>query len=296
MVIDGRSVPALGERPDAAVQPPILSGHGLTGSDEVVLAPATLADLHKRVGDTVSVLGEGAVPARLRIVGTATMPTIGGTGGPHLEMGTGALLDSQLIPAAARNPFNDPSPGPQIILVNVRPGADRKAALHALQGMTQALSNNFNFGVAIQPVLHPAEIVNYRSVNTTPVLLGGALGAGAATALALTLIAAVRRRRRELAMFKTLGFTRRQLAAVVAWQATVAVGIGVVVGVPVGVVVGRALWSAFANEIHAVPTPNVPIASVALVAIGAVVLANVVAAIAGRVAARTPAALALRTE
>ena len=114
--------------------------------------------------------------------------------------------------------------------------------------------------------------------------------------LAHALITSINRRRRDLAICKTLGFTRRQLAAVVAWQATVAVGIGVVVGVPVGVVVGRALWSAFANEIHVVPTPNVPIAPVALVAIGAVVLANVVAAIPGRVAARTPAALALRTE
>ena len=44
--------------------------------------------------------------------------------------------------------------------------------------------------------------------------------------LVLTLVASVRRRRRELALLKTLGFTHRQLAAVVAWQSTIAVALG----------------------------------------------------------------------
>jgi ABC-type lipoprotein release transport system permease subunit len=119
---------------------------------------------------------------------------------------------------------------------------------------------------------------------------------GAAGALALTLIAAVRRRLRDLALLKTLGFTRRQLAAVVAWQSTVAVVIGGVVGLPLGIVAGRLLWSAFAEEIHAVPTPTVPGGTIFLVAAAALVLANLVAAIPGRLAARVPAALALRAE
>ena len=58
----------------------------------------------------------------------------------------------------------------------------------------------------------------------------------------MTLIASVRRRRRDLALLKTLGFTERQLAATVAWHATTAVAIGVVFGVPLGVAVGRWLW------------------------------------------------------
>jgi len=59
----------------------------------------------------------------------------------------------------------------------------------------------------------------------TPTLLGGGLALGAVSALALTLIASVRRRRRDLAVLRMLGFTNRQLAAVVAWQSTIAVGI-----------------------------------------------------------------------
>ena len=145
-------------------------------------------------------------------------------------------------------------------------------------------------------VLRPAEIANYRSIGTLPGLLGGALAAGAVIALGLTLVASVRRRRRELALLKTLGFTQFQLAAAVAWQATVAVAVGVVVGVPLGIVVGRTLWNLFARDIHAVPLPSVPILSIVLIALAALVLANVVAAIPGRIAARTPTALVLRAE
>ena len=95
---------------------------------------------------------------------------------------------------------------------------------------------------------------------------------------------------------KTLGFTRRQLAAVVAWQSTIAAAIGTIIGVPAGIVIGRALWDLFADEIHAVPEPTVPALTIALVAIGALALANVVAAIPGRQAARTKTAVLLRAE
>jgi ABC-type lipoprotein release transport system permease subunit len=145
-------------------------------------------------------------------------------------------------------------------------------------------------------VQRPAEIVNYRTMGSTPAILGAGLAAGAVAALSLTLIASVRRRRRELALMKTLGFTRRQLAAAVAWQSTVAVLTGTVVGVPVGIIVGRTLWQVFAHEIDVIPTPTVPAVTVALIALGALVLANVVAALPGRIAARTPTAVLLRTE
>jgi hypothetical protein len=298
--IDGHPVPVMGERPGAAVQPPVLSGHRLETSGEVVFGAITLAQLHKHVGNTVVVraAGPGGNPTSvtLKIVGTATMPTIGGNGGPHLEMGTGAVLSYALIPAAARNPFNDPTAGPQVVLVNLRPGRNHGAALASLQHIGGELTNNFNFGVGVQGVLRPAEIVNYRSMGTTPAILGATLAFGAVVALGLTLVASVRRRRRDLALLKTLGSTRRQLAAVVAWQSSVAVGIGTAVGIPLGIAVGRYLWTVFADEIHAVPSLTVPAASIVLIAVGALVLANVVAAVPGRIAANTRTAVLLRAE
>ena len=44
------------------------------------------------------------------------------------------------------------------------------------------------------------------------------------------------------------------------------------------------------------PQPTVPVLSVVLVAVGTLVLANLVAAVPGRMAARTPTALLLRAE
>jgi ABC-type antimicrobial peptide transport system permease subunit len=145
-------------------------------------------------------------------------------------------------------------------------------------------------------VLRPAEIADYRSVGSTPSVLAGILAAGATGALALTLGASVRRRRREFALLKALGFTQRQLAATVAWQSSVSAVVGVIVGVPLGIIVGRQLWILFARNINAVPDPTVPVVVVILVALGALVFANVVAALPGRIAARTPTALVLRAE
>jgi hypothetical protein len=65
---------------------------------------------------------------------------------------------------------------------------------------------------------------------------------------------------------------------------------------PSNIVSGRWLWTLFAQQIYAVPQPSVPVLSVALVALGALVLANVVAGLPGRNAARTPTALLLRAE
>jgi FtsX-like permease family len=293
--VDGRAVPVIGARPRATVAPPLLSGHGFDASDQVVLGAETLAGLHKRVGDTV-VVNNRSTTTRLRIVGTATMPTIGLSGNLHPNMGNGALLSYKLIPAASRNRQRSAIPGPNAVLIRFRSGVDRTAARHSLDRINTTLENSADGAGGVSSVQHPAEIVNYRSQQDTPRYLGAGLAIGAVIALALTLIASVRRRRRDLALLKTLGFTRRQLGAVVAWQSTVAVGIGALVGVPLGIVVGRELWNLFADAIHAVPQPTVPTLTIALIVIGALVLANLVAAIPARQAARTRTAVLLRAE
>jgi hypothetical protein len=289
--LDKVSVPVLGATPGARVAPPILSGHPFDAPDQIVLGALTLAQLHKRIGDTVLLSSGGTAPTRLRIVGTAAMPAIG-SNGTHLEMGTGAVLSSALIPSIARNPLDAPVTGPNALFVRLRNGAPAAT----LDQIADELSNTSDGGVDVVPVQRPAEIINYRTLGTTPVLLGGALAVGAAAAFGLTLVSSVRRRRRDVALLKTLGFTRRQLAAVVAWQSSVAVAIGVVVGVPVGIVFGRWLWDLFAHNIDVVPTPTVPVMSIVLIALGALVLANLVAAVPGFIAARTKTVSQLRAE
>jgi len=212
-------------------------------------------------------------------------------------MGTGALFSARLFPAEALNLQGSSIPGPQAVLIRVEESADPSAALRSLQQINATINKNPEAPAGgVTGVLRPAEIVNYRSMGRTPALLGAALASGAIAALMLTLLASVRQHRRELALLKTLGFRRRQLAAVVAWQSTIAVGIGVVIGVPVGIALGRAAWDLFARAIHAVPDPTVPAATIALIAAGALVLANAVAAVPGLQAARTKTGELLRAE
>jgi hypothetical protein len=295
--VAGQTIPIIGGTPNAPVGPPILSGHTLEARNQIVLGATTLAELHKRVGDTVEAsYGTISKRTRLRIVGTATMPAVGPGLGLHLSMGTGALVSDLLIPANVRDPTSGP-PGPAAIFVRLRAGANPAASLRSLQKIDTTLDSDPNAApMSVLPVQRPADIVNYRSMEKAPAFLGAALAAAAVIALGLTLVASVRRRRHDLALLKTLGFTRRQLAAVVAWQSSIAVLIGTIVGITAGIVLGRFLWSTFAREINAVPAPAVPALAIVLIALGALVLANIVAAVPGRIAARTPTALLLRAE
>jgi hypothetical protein len=294
--IDGLTVPVLGGSPGASVAPPILTGHAFDRPGQIVLGPGTLAQIHKSVGDTVTVSYGKTTAHLLRIVGTATMPAVGVAGVTgHTSMGTGALVPYQLLPPSVRNQFSEPA-GPNVEFVRLKPGADHKTALRSLNHIAATLSTPENYGTQVLGVERPAEIVNYHSMGATPLILGLGLTVGAVTALGLTLVASVRRRRRSMAMLRTLGFTGRQLRVSVAWQSSMAVVIGLVVGVPLGIVAGRYLWDLFATTIYVVPSPTVPGKAIIVVALGALVLANLVAAIPGRIAARTPAALLLRTE
>jgi hypothetical protein len=311
--IDGEELPILLESPRSKLAPPILSGHGLETSHQIVLGAGTLNKLHKRIGDTVMVsLGTKKnapyylAPTPLVIVGTATLPAVGYASfvAEHTSMGTGALvpLNFSNIPFSGGNA--DPNlDGPELVFVRMRAGVSPSAGRKDMQRIandanrvTAADKNAQGNSVEVLGVLRPVQIVNYRSIGSTPIFLAAGLALGAVLALGLTLASSVRRRRREFALLKTFGFTHRQLASTVAWQATTTAVIGVVVGLPLGVLIGRQLWSLFARSIYAVPDPTVPLLAVIMVGVGSVVFANLVAVLPGRNAARTPAAIALRTE
>jgi len=100
----------------------------------------------------------------------------------------------------------------------------------------------------------------------------------------------------DLEGLNTVGFTQSQFASAVSWQASVAALIGIVLGLPIGIVVGRWLWILFARAMYAVPSPSAPVLDIAVIALGALILANLAAVIPGRMAARTPMAPVLRAE
>ncbi|HXB38437.1 MAG TPA: FtsX-like permease family protein [Acidimicrobiales bacterium] len=297
--VDGQHVGTLAMRPGAPISPSMLSGVGLGSAHDIVLGPATLAAVHKQVGQTVLFRSStgGAVP--LRIVGTATLPTIGGSGQPDMGMGTGAVVASSLFSAGDLNQQGSPIAGPMAELISVRPGVPAATARASLDRIARQLNAPSDGDAPIGGVvaaLRPAEIAAYGSAQATVAILAAVLALAAICALGLTLTASVRSRRREFALLKAIGFTRRQLASTVAWQSTVAALLGVIVGIPVGIAVGRWLWTLFANGINAVPLPAVPVLEVTLVALGTIAFANVVALLPARIAARTPTAVLLRSE
>jgi len=314
--MDGQSVPALIERSlRSPVSPPILSGHGIGSDDQIVVGAATLADLHLHVGDWAQVsYGSPAdapfyvPPTRLLIVGTATFPAVGYESlvADHTSMGTGVLFSEAIEPARFQRALQNKDPnlnGPELVFVRIRAGVTATAGLADMQRVAEAADKVFNAdanaqgnNVVVLGVQRPAQIVNYRSIGSTPVVLAAGLALGAIVALGLTLAASVRRRRRDLALLKALGFTQGQLSSALAWQATLTATIGALVGIPLGVIVGREMWRLFALSLNAVPDPTVPGLSVVLVAAGTLLFANFVAALPGRSAARTSTALVLRAE
>jgi hypothetical protein len=313
--IDHQIVPILIGTPRAELSPPILSGHALDANNQIVLGAGTLALLHKHVGETVTAsygTPEDAPiyvpPTVLRNVGTATFPAVGYTSfiADHTSMGTGALVGTGIEPPAFQRALMNLDPvlnGPEMVFVRLRAGVSAKAGRADMQRIVAAADEEFAHDpqgkgntVTVLGVQRPAQIVNYRTIGSTPIILAIGLALGAIVALGLTLGASVRRRRRDLALLKALGFVQRQLGEAVAWQASVAAIVGDIVGIPLGLFMGRELWTLFARNIDAVPDPTIPVLSVVLVGVGALVFANLVAALPGRLAGRTPTALLLRAE
>ncbi len=293
--LDGQNVGMVTEAPNATIAPPILTGHGLETADQIVVGSSTLATLHKHVGDTVTFSNGVTKPKSLLIVGTATLPAIE----DGLGMGTGALVATSNFTTALLNVQDATIPGPNAFLVRTRPGVTPAAAYRSLQKVNReinAVPMATGLAGGVVKVLRPVEIVNFHSMGTTPTIFAACLALGAIVALGITLGASVRRRRRDLALLKALGFRQRQLASAIAWQSTVAAVFGALFGIPLGIIIGRELWILFARSINAVPDPSVPLVSIVLVGVGSVIFANVVAAVPGRIAARTSTALVLRSE
>jgi ABC-type lipoprotein release transport system permease subunit len=129
-----------------------------------------------------------------------------------------------------------------------------------------------------------------------PAVLAGILALMAVAMLAHTLLSSIRRRRRDLAILKTLGFTRGQISASVAWQSSTLVALSLLIGVPLGAAIGRWAWNLFADQLGVIPEAVIPIGLVLLIVPGAILLANVIGFLPGLSAGRTKPSIVLRAE
>ena len=255
------------------VPPTVVEGRAPTRAGEILLARKTLDELDLQIGDSVEVR-RGTRTAPMRVVGLGVLPE-----GERVKFGEGAALTFE--------GFKRVVPDAILFLVhlNVATGAEHEAGMARLE-------RQYDWpGPA-----RPSSIGDFGGIEGMPTLIAGLLVLTAAAALAHALVTSVRRRRRELAILKTLGFVRGQILAAVAWQATTLAGIGLIVGLPLGVAAGRFVWNVFAEDLGVVPEPVVPAGWTLLIVPATLLIAVLIAAIPGRMAARTQPALALRTE
>jgi ABC-type antimicrobial peptide transport system permease subunit len=106
----------------------------------------------------------------------------------------------------------------------------------------------------------------------------------------------VRRRRRDLAVLRALGFTGRQVRATVSWMAVTVVVAALIAGIPLGVVGGRLAWLALSSQLGLQPAPVLAPVPLAVLAAAGILLSVAVAAIPGTAASRACPATVLRTE
>jgi ABC-type lipoprotein release transport system permease subunit len=255
------------------IAPELIRGRAPQALGEVVLAPKTLDATHARVGSTV-VAHSGKRRRRLQVVGVGVLPS-----SKFNKLGYGAITTfgtlKTIHPAATR----------ALLLMRFAPGP------------TAAVRKRLDLYFDGNVVIKPDEVGDFGRIDRLPFYIAALAIAGACAALAHALVTRVRRSRHDLAILKTLGFTRGQVAAAVAWQASAIVAIAVLIGVPLGIGLGRFAWQLFADDLGVASEVVVPVlVAFVWVPAAALVLANLLALAPGWLAARVRPALTLRTE
>ena len=263
------------------LEPVILEGRAPKGPDEVVVGRKSLQEAGARVGSevTVGIAGFSTRPMKMHVVGVTVLPFDDdvSTIGQGLWMTRAGFL--QLIPGAPSGSA----------LIRFAPGTSHAKALAKLQA-------RFGDAVSTSTTDVPNGVLDYRRISQVPFVLAGLLALLATGTLGHMLVSSIRRRRRDLAILKTLGFVRGQLRSAVNWQATVFTALAFVIASPLSIVAGRWTWNVIARYGGFAAETVLPAEQFAIVGGSALVLAVIIALWPARAAARTPAAVVLRTE
>jgi predicted lysophospholipase L1 biosynthesis ABC-type transport system permease subunit len=234
-----------------------------------------LRDLGAHVGSTVTV-SAGDRTLDMQVVGR----------GVFVDTGSSTLGEGAAVTLAGLRQLA-PETTPDMVLLRVEPTPAGRALVDRLQETRPA-----NVYVPSKP----PDLTDLERVGGLPSVVAAIVTVMGVATLAHTLLTSVRRRRRDLAVLKVLGFVRSQVSATVAWQACVIAGVAIAVGLPLGIAGGRWSWHLFAGQLGVPPQPRTPLLAMVAIAAATVLLANLLAAGPGRVAARTQPSATLRAE
>jgi len=285
--IQGITVPAVAF--DAPPALTIVEGHAPRRSDEVVLGASSQRVARASIGDRITLRGPSGSRS-YHLVGRAVFPRLQPfPASEPTSLGIGAGFSQRGLQRLIPPTFH----GNWVVVRFRRDARTPTTTVRSLDA--QLFHGDSSLGWVLGPQ-RPTEVTSYARVSRTPLLLALLLVVLAIGAAAHVLISSVRRRGRDLAVLKTIGFTRRQVSTVVFAQATTLIGVAVIVAVPLGVIAGRWAWSVTAHSIGIPVAQRVPTVAIALVVVGAFVIANLLAFVPGRRAARIRPAVALRSE
>jgi len=281
VAVDGRPVPGLAFTTWAgeSIGPEVIAGRAPRNADEVALGSTTLQKSGKTIGDFVHVNGLAA-DRDYEIVGRVVFPTLG-----QVQ----PLADGVAMTGAGSAPiFASEGIFSRYFVGDIAADADRSAVEQRIASIEQLTDPS---GPTV-----PAEIDRLRQINWFPVSLAVLIGVLALYAVAYAIITSVRRRRGELAILKALGFSRTQVRAMIAWQATTLATIGTIFGIPIGLVAGVQIWQRVADSLGVATFSRVPALLVLAQIPIVLILVNLIAFLPARTAARTRPSAALRSE
>jgi ABC-type lipoprotein release transport system permease subunit len=262
------------------VTPLITSGRA-PGEGEIAIGALTMAENDLEIGDELLVADSIAGTHGFTIVGEVVLNVAGLD--VSIPPGRGMLLDWSALALLAGDQASFLAPS--AFLVDAAPG--ETAAVE------ESLRELFPTSTQAAPV-EPLDLTNVGDASALPTVLGAVVATLGFGAVAHALLSAVRRRRHELAVLKTIGFVRVQTRAAVAIQAATFGIISLAVGIPLGIAGGRAAWAATAGRLGIESHPVVSPTSVVLVALVGVLSLAVLSLVPAQQALRVPAAATLR--
>ena len=303
LTVGGEIVPAIGIDPvRGGGYLTLLAGRPPSGPNEIALGAQTMRAIHRRLGQTVQVAVNlvstpGPVVERtMHIVGVAVLPAFSRGTFASTDLGTGAAVSASVL----SEPFADTGCTKDetcysFFLLRYRSGTSLTAAAARLSALATVLGCPV-FSCAVTADQRPGDIKNYAAIRDTPLVLGAVLVLLAVGTLIHVLLTSVHRRRRDLAVLKTLGLVRSQVLRVVAWEATALAAAALLIGLPLGVLGGRWAWALFAGSAGVSGVADIPLPLILLTIPVTLALANLIAAGPGWDAARVRPASILRTE
>ena len=267
--------------------PSMINGRAPRGTDEVALDQRSMREMDKRIGETVTVAivfgpNDRGVARRMKVVGSFVVPRVAFQGS---RPGQGVAFTPE-----AATLLNAGVPPADTVFVRFGSHTSFERGLSVLRRATSGDA------FALVNRQQSATVGNVSRLSSLPLILSVIVGILGAATLAHALTTTIRRRRRDVAILKTLGFVRRQIRGTVAWQCMTLTVTALGIGLPLGIAAGRWGWRLFASQLQVVPLPVTSWLAIGSIALGTIVLGNLIALAPGLAAARTPAAVVLRTE